>query len=134
VINVLNPIRLNQKQGLTEIKRVPDGSTFGYKSVYWQNNPISAIYPIAVEGIFQSDRMFAQRGSFTVHGSDCRPLEIQAADCVRKILIKPAVRRLAREFLEHANLNIFSIYPDIQGMSRHISQKYFGLKMRAKSS
>ena len=124
VMYVLDPLRLNKKSGLEEIKRVPIDTDFKYKSIYWQGKPIRASFPIAIDAPLQNDRIAAQSGSFTIHGSSLEPLEQQVPGCVQRIVLRSVVKPAAREFLDYANLNPFSIYPDIVGMARHIVRKH----------
>jgi hypothetical protein len=126
-VYVLNPLALNDLSGVTEIKRARNDADFGYKAVYWQGRPFAPNFPIAVDGTFHNDRIRAQRGVFTVHGRDAKALDQQVPTVVRKVVLPAAVKSEAREFLEHANLNAFSIYPDIVGMARHITRKYLAV-------
>lgn len=121
---VLNPAALNKKSGQSAIKQAPADVLFDYKNVYWYGNPFTPNYPIAFKPILQSDRLVAQHGTFTIHGSDLRPLDEQAPDCVRRIVITPAAKPEGREFLQYAALDPFRIYPDIVGMARHLVRKY----------
>lgn len=123
-VYILDPVKLNDLSGIDKIKRVPNEKKFKYKSIYWQGDPFKAVFPIAIDCALQNDRLVAQNGSFTVHGSKHDAIDDLAPKCVRKIIIGSAIKPAAREFLEHANLNAFSIYPDIVGMARHISRKH----------
>ena len=123
-VYVMDPVRLNKKSGIDEIKRVPNDNEFNYKSCYWHGRPFKAVYPIAIDAPFQNDRIAAQSGSFTIHGANPEPVEDQVPFCIRRILLPAAIKPEAREFLEYANLNPFSIYPDIVGMARHIARKH----------
>jgi hypothetical protein len=62
---------------------------------------------------------------FTIHGDDARPLEEQCPEVVKTVTLKKEAKAAAREFLEYANLDEYSIYPDIVGMSRHLRRKVF---------
>lgn len=125
-IFVLNPLALNALSGLREIKRVPGDSKFDYKKVYWDGDPFSPAYPIAIDGKLHSERLRAQNGAFTVAGLDKNSLDEQAPQVVRKVLLPSSAKSEARDFLEYANLNAFSVYPDIVGMARHIARRHFG--------
>lgn len=125
-VYILNPVALNRLSGIPEIKNLPDDATFSYRSVYWDKKPFAAQHPIAVIPPLQTERVFAQRGAFTVHGEDARPLEDQCPMVVKKVILKEEAKEAAREFIEHANLDEYSIYPDIVGMSRHLRKKVFG--------
>lgn len=124
-VHLLDPIKLNSKSGPEEIRRPGIEKDFDYKSIYWNGRPFNAVYPIAIDGPLLSDRMVAQQGAFTIHGSDEDFFDTQATDCLRKIVIRPEAKAGAREFLLHANLNAYSLYPDMIGMARHIVRKHF---------
>ncbi|HSU55641.1 MAG TPA: FRG domain-containing protein [Candidatus Dormibacteraeota bacterium] len=126
-IYILDPVSLNSKSGIDGIKRVPGDPGFEYKSIYWDNSPFAAIYPIAIDPPLQSDRMFAQKATFTIHGRDPKSLGAQCPDSVQKVLLPSSAKPAAREFLEHAALDAYSIYPDIVGMARHIRKKHLDM-------
>jgi hypothetical protein len=125
-IYVLDPLALNELSGRREIHRPVNSPEFSYKTIYWEGRPFSPKYPMAIDGTLHNPRLRAQNGVFTIHGRDPAPLEVQAAAVVRKLTLPSRVKPEAREFLEHANLNPFSIYPDIVGMARHIGRKHLG--------
>ena len=122
---VLDPAALNRSSGLDGIKRIP-GTAFEYKAVYWHNQPFAAQYPIAIAPTFRNDRMIAQRGVFTVHGLDSRPVEALCPKAIRKVPLPESALVGAREFLEYADFTSYTIYPDIVGMARHIRKKHLG--------
>lgn len=125
-IFVLDPTALNKASGITGIREIPSDA-FEYKKVYWDHVPFAATYPIAIDPTFQNNRMIAQRGTFTVHGTVASGLETQCPNVVRKVVLPAATRGEAAGFLEDANLNAYSIYPDIVGMARHLRKKCFDL-------
>lgn len=124
---ILDPAALNRRSGLTEIKHVPDDADFLYRPIYWEKKPFAPRYPIAAIPTMQSDRLFAQRGVFTIHGDDPAPVEIICPEAVKRVVLKREAKPAAREFVEYANLNEYTIYPDIVGMAGHIRKKLFGL-------
>jgi hypothetical protein len=123
-IYLLDPLKLNTKSNIPGIKRPHYDESFDYKNVYWHGRPFSPIFPIAIDGRLHNDRLRAQSGSFTVHGTDTASLDDQVPDITRVIILQSSAKPEAREFLEHANLNPFRIYPDIVGMARHIVKKH----------
>jgi FRG domain len=124
-IYILDPLKLNTRSGRVNIVRPTNEQDFPYKSIYWESKPFKPIYPIAIDGPLQTTRLVAQSGAFTVHGALEDFFASDARDCLRAISLEPAAKPEAREFLEYANLNPFSLYPDIVGMARHISRKFF---------
>lgn len=125
MIYILDPKKLNLMSGRDGIVRPASENDFDYKSIYWKNKPFKAMHPIAIDGSLQSDRLVAQSGAFTVHGENEEFFWHNAGDCMRAIALTSSVKPAAREFLEHANLNAFTLYPDIVGMARYIVQKFF---------
>lgn len=122
---VLDPMRLNKYSGLKVIKEVP-GNAFEYRDVYWDSVPFAAHYPIAINSLYHNERMFAQRGTFTVHGKDRGALDKICPKAIVKVPLPEPALNGAREFLEFADINPFRIYPDIVGMARHIRRKHLG--------
>lgn len=121
---VLDPIALNRLSGKDEIVLIPeDIKKFDYKSIYWDHQPVKIEKPIAIRPNQQSDRIRAQKGVFTVHGVVDSGFEISATNCFRKIILPSEAKLAAREFLKWANLDEYTIYPDIVGMARHITHK-----------
>jgi hypothetical protein len=121
---VLDPVGLNKMSGLEEIKRVPNDPDFKYKSIYWHGKPFKAGLPIAVDCALQNDRIRAQSGCFTVHGMNNHCITRQAPGAIQQVILGSGAKKEALEFLEHANLSVFSLYPDIVGMARHIARKH----------
>ena len=76
-VYVLDPTELNRlATGTPQLKHADDPS-FSYRSVYWKKEPFAPRLPIALDPPFQNQRLFAQRGMFTIHGDDERSLEEQ---------------------------------------------------------
>lgn len=82
---LLDPLKLNEECGKDKVYRLPfDEEEFKYSTIYWQNKPFKANSPIAVEPVFQNDRINAQRGTFTVHHNNTEPIEKQFPKVVKK--------------------------------------------------
>jgi hypothetical protein len=86
-VYLLDPYLLNSKSRKRDVPMVSDDPGFNYKTLYWEKKPMPPEKPIAIEAPFQNDRMMAQRGKFTIHGDDLRPIEEINPDCVRKVTI-----------------------------------------------
>jgi hypothetical protein len=124
-IFVLDPLGLNKLSKKKEIIMLPGDGSFDYRSIYWDKDPFPPQRAVAVYPPMQSNRLFAQRGVFTVFGDDFTPLDQQCPSVVRKVILPAAARAGATEFLEHANLDEYSIFPDIVGMARYLRRKIF---------
>jgi hypothetical protein len=120
-VYLLDPIALNKISGINQIFRMPqDESKFNYTKIYWEHTPFAAQAPIAIEPIFINERMLAQRGMFTVHHDRIDPLEDAFPSAIKKVILPNAAIPAALEFLELSNLNIFSIFPDLAGLSGYL--------------
>lgn len=120
---VLDPGALNNLSGDREIINLPEDKSFDYKKMYWEHNPVKIEKPRAVRPTQQSDRLRAQKGVFTIHGTHESGFEQCATGCYRKIILPHSAKGEARDFLKWANLDEYTIYPDIVGMAQHIKRK-----------
>ncbi len=119
-IFILDPVGLNKRAtGHSKLKEADDPS-FLYKSVYWEGRPFKPQLPIAIVPRFQNDRLRAQKGVFTVHNDSTAGVEEQVPECVRQVVLPETARTGAREFLEYANINEFSVFPDMVGLAPFI--------------
>jgi hypothetical protein len=120
-VYLLDPVALNKISGINQIYRVPeDEQKFSYTKFYWDHIPAMASAPIAIEPIFINDRMLAQRGMFTVHHDKIDPIENTFPKAIKKIKLPNTIIPAAIEFLELSNLNIFSVFPDLPGLSGYL--------------
>jgi len=85
-------------------------------------NPI-AIYPIKTHA-----RLLAQDGHFTVHGSSTKPINEIYPACVKRYDIPESAIPDAKQFLKMANMNEFTLFPDLDGLCRHLKKKYSEIK------
>ena len=114
---VLDPIALNKRAtGQPKLKDA-DAQGFSYQSIYWEGKPFKPQLPIAMVPRLQSDRLRAQKGVFTVHNDSPQGLDEQLPSCVRRVVLPETARAGAREFLEFANINEFSVFPDMVGLA-----------------
>jgi hypothetical protein len=120
---VLDPTSLNRLSGREEVINVPEDKGFEYKTIYWEKRPVQIEKPLAIRPGQQSDRIRAQKGVFTVHGIPESGFENAATDCFRKIVLPSEAKDEAKDFLKWANLDEYTIYPDIVGMAQHIKRK-----------
>ena len=69
-------------------------------------------------------RIRAQRGFFTVHGNDIRSIDGIFQKKAVQIPIPKNARTEARKFLELSGINTLSMFPDREGYSSYVDQKY----------
>ena len=120
---VLDPVALNRLSGRNDVIAVPEDKSFDYKTIYWEKRPVQIERPLAIRPSQISDRLRAQKGTFTIFGTTAASFENAASTCFRKVNLPSAAKQEAREFLRWANLDEYTIYPDIVGMARHIKRK-----------
>jgi hypothetical protein len=84
--------------------------------------------PIALYPVRKADRLSTQNGYFTIHGNDSRPIDTivgKRKHILKKVILPKEAIPGAIEFLEHAGINQFSLFPDLDGLSRYLNHKYF---------
>lgn len=82
--------------------------------------------PVAIYPPQKSDRMLAQRGWFTFHGTNNEPLNKikKLKDCYRQVIIPPDLRKPIIDFLSQAGIHDYVMFPDLDGLSRYLKGKY----------
>jgi FRG domain len=122
---LLDPLRLNSEYTSKErIPIVPDDSDeIDYIQNYIKKKPYPPVFPIAIRPNFINDRMTAQRGAFTIHGNDLSPIEELCANAVKKIVISEKAFPEIFEFFEYANINEYTVFPDMSGVSQYIRNR-----------
>jgi hypothetical protein len=120
-IYLLDPIELNnysRKRGVPIIPDEPMG--LEYVKNYLEKDPFQPQFPIAIRPNFSNYRMLAQRGLFTIHGDDLTPIENLCPKAVTKVLLSRDTIDEANEFLEFANINEYTVFPDMNGVADYI--------------
>jgi hypothetical protein len=118
---LLNPYELNNYSQKKDIPIIPDNSMgLEYVNNFINKNPFPPQYPLAIRPNFSNDRMIAQRGMFTIHGDDLTPIEILCPKAVVKIVLSKKIINDANDFLEFANINEYTVFPDINGVADYI--------------
>jgi FRG domain len=81
-------------------------------------------YPVALYPPQRSARLSAQRGFFTIHGHDPRPLDQIAPKLVMAIDLTTRAVQETKEALEHSGMNEYALFPDLDGLARQLKKKY----------
>ncbi len=82
-------------------------------------------HPVALYPLQLSDRLHAQQGYFTIHGENSRPLEQISPGTVRRVDIKgPKLVDEIKQYLSFAGMNTHLLFPDLDGLSRYLHEKY----------
>ena len=87
--------------------------------------------PLGLYPVRRADRLTTQSGYFTVHGNDSRPIEKivpESKKILKKIDLPKDAISSAFAFLDHAGINQFTLFPDMDGLSKYLNYKYFESK------
>jgi hypothetical protein len=120
-IYLLDPLGLNRYSQKDAIPIIPDEPMgLDYVTQYLKKNPYPPQFPMAIRPNFSNDRMVAQRGLFTIHGDELTPIEQLCPRAITKVTVSKDVIDEANDFLEIANINEYTVFPDINGVSDYI--------------
>ncbi|MBL7855985.1 MAG: FRG domain-containing protein [Cyclobacteriaceae bacterium] len=124
---VLNPYKLNDrdsKAGGTLLN--PDEDLGQYSETYasYCNDKTVEIntLPIAIYPNRTNDRIFAQRGLFTIHGTDEQKMELTSHDSIERIDIPSNLIDRIKLLIKHFGINTYSVYPDFKGLSDYLKR------------
>jgi hypothetical protein len=130
---ILNPFELNRKSlnydGI--VVTDSDDKRYDYETVFIKKDQkigdkiITPFYnPIAMYPLKSHPRILAQDGYFTVQGTNAKPMNKIYRKCLKKFDIPKSCISDAQRFLKLININDFSLFPDLDGLSRHMKKKY----------
>lgn len=85
--------------------------------------PINRL-PISIYPRRTNERIFAQRGLFTLHGSDIRKMEDTCSSCLEKIEIPSNLVDKLRRIIKQFGINKYSVYPDFKGLADYLKDYY----------
>jgi len=127
---ILNPYALNKKNPVIQEYLVNPEEDFPrqyhetYVALCYDKTVVIDDLPVAIYPRRSNDRIFAQRGLFTIHGKDERALEESCPDCVAKVDIPEAMIGKLRKLIANFGINKYSVYPDFKGLSDHLKDMY----------
>ncbi len=81
-------------------------------------------FPIAVYPNRTNDRIFAQRGLFTIHGSNNDSIENLIPEAVERITIPDGLIQPIKKLLQNFGINKYSVYPDLKGLCDYLKEYY----------
>jgi hypothetical protein len=129
---MMNPYRWNDKQ--TDFRReLVWPRYFGYdaeEEYFYEygelliENGIDWLKPVALYPPQRDARLSAQRGYFTIHGTDVRPIEKISPGLLRAIDLDRSAVPDIQEQLELCGINEYSLFPDLEGLARHLKKRY----------
>ncbi len=119
-----DPVLLNYYENYDE-----EGESYQDLMLYGNNGDIIPWdEPIALYPVRKADRLSTQNGYFTIHGNDSRPIEKiigRRKNILVRVPLPVNATASAFDFLEQAGINQFSLFPDLDGLSRYLNTKYF---------
>ncbi len=131
---ILNPYRLNGISWVGEDLVHPpylgwdreSGEHWEYGDMVAGTAPMGWKFPVAIYPRQKTSRMHSQRAWFTIHGDKHRPMESmkRLMGALRKVSLPWEAVGAAREFLRHAGLDQYALFPDLQNLSDHLRAKY----------
>lgn len=119
---ILNPFKLNKTSLKNEVVLSPNTDL---EVTYFQcfveevkkfPGKVAAFNPPHI-----GRRLAVQKGAFTFHADLFTPLEEQHASLVTKVLLPRTAIGDARAFLSLAGISEFSLFPDLDGLARHLN-------------
>jgi hypothetical protein len=128
---VMNPYRWNQHRGYGRDLYWPryfgwdpkakDYYEFGVilvdqKYIDWK-------YPCALYPPQRDARLSAQRGFFTIHGDDMRPLDAISPRLIGAIDLSSNAATEIEAELQYSGVNEYSLFPDLEGLARYLKIK-----------
>jgi len=125
---VMNPRELNVLSHVNDIPDFPNNPMgLSYIGNYVNRPPLQ--YPIAIKCNYVNERIWAQRGMFTLHGGKKGTGIITAAELneinIYKIDILPDAVDSIINYFAVSGINHYTLFPDIQGIARYINGLLF---------
>lgn len=126
---ILNPYTLNKKSTDSETLADPEVDLPAYDETYANFCNSEAEFqchelPIAIYPRRTNERIFAQRGIFTIHGKSEFSIEHSCPECVERIDLPEVLIPKIRSLLKQFGINKYSVYPDFKGLGDHLKEIY----------
>jgi hypothetical protein len=138
----LNPYALNEEAELGRDLIAPrylgwdqDEETFYTYGDLIVEQLIDWEWPVAIYPMQRMARMRAQRGWFTIHGTDSRPIEKIAPECVLRIDFDGQSEEESRALLDLLGFDQFAIFTDLDSLADSVTSKNIeGIRKRSLSN
>ena len=124
---VLDPYQLNQETiGVFGLCYLPIDFPPGYEKYFVDShNPHGhfGTFPapaVALGADATTPRILAQQGYFTLHRDLDVPLNEVCSSALKKVGVPQSAHKDARHFLRLAGMNEYSLFPDMDGLARHL--------------
>jgi len=119
-IHIISRALISSNMDLAEIQNFIK-KQFNYKKLAYEDIK----KPFAFVANYTNDRIFHQRGCFTIHGLDNSSLDNYAEriSCIKRIKIEANAKDDILDSLNKLYINEYSIYPDFEGMKKLIARR-----------
>ncbi|NEU59632.1 FRG domain-containing protein [Paenibacillus sp. ALJ109b] len=128
VLWLLNPSALNYLNGLgTTILTLP--IDVSYEELL--ESTTKKFLTAAIHPVRNSARQVIQQGMFTIQGDSNVPLEFEwggdiiTRNILKKIPISKTLEQDIKYFLQLSNIDYFTVYPDLDGLSKHLNKRIY---------
>lgn len=122
---VIDPFTLNHEAiGKEEILNPHIEICAEYCDTYLEENRIDHRLPVAVYPEKMNSRILAQKGVFTLQGQVDDPIEAVCEKFIKKISIPEKLIPDAIRFLKFAGIDEYSLFPDLDGLSRFLKERH----------
>ena len=126
---ILNPYELNKITcGDRVIEFLDSTYPAGYEKYFIDDrNEEYGKFPasvLAIDSKPRNSRMVAQRGVFTLYRDFNSPMEEQFPEVVTKIIIPREIQSKAKQFLQLAGLNEYTLFPELDGLARYLKRAH----------
>jgi hypothetical protein len=122
---VLDPFELNKQEGREPAVANPYSDFDGtYQENFIERTKTLGSRACAIIPPQHTPRQSAQRSVFTLHDDLFKPLEVVAPQCLRKFEMPPELLHDAMRFLSLAGITEYTIFPDLDGLARHLKSEH----------
>jgi hypothetical protein len=93
----------------------------------WEKQRLSWKTPLAIYPYQRSERMYAQAGWFTIHGTSIAPLEVmfrQRPRILQRVDVPKEAIPAAKQFLAYAGIDPRQLFPDLGGLADSIKERF----------
>jgi FRG domain len=122
---ILDPYELNKRTINRNEVIHPTDLAHDYNAYYIARTAKLEGEVVAMSPLRHNPRVFHQRAGFTLHDNIEISLEALYPDVVKKISLKKEAFPEAWEFLDLAGISEFTLFPDLDGLSRELKRQHF---------
>lgn len=105
---------------------VPSYPTFDYaKTIFRKDMEWPFEHPFVMESPYTTSRLRAQKGLFTVHGTNISNVENIMAEFVEPVVLTHEEVSAVKQHLSDMGLDHYSFFPNLDGLAETLNEAYF---------